>query len=116
LTATTKSDAVSKHEFPNAFHKLLNASDESQATEFDLTRHHFPYFLIDKEFTISEAAKKYSKHRDASPVEAERLSVDIVTSGSEAFRMKWTIRVNLNGLDKERLSDILLLFKYTLSE
>ncbi len=121
-----------KHEFPNAFHKLLNPSGAVQTTEFDLSKQHFPYFLADEELQISEVTV-YLKPKEKEPVNVPlQFSVNgtgkpdqwtpayanfkegkVSLSGSPI--KKWTIDAGTPGLDKEKLDDILILIKYTIS-
>jgi len=121
-----------KHEFPNALYKLLNPSGATQTTEFELGKNHFPYFLSDKDLTLS-SGKVYLKPKGKDPIETTGLTLKInnVNAGTwSAFGnnmkeasvslsgnpiRKWTIDSAANGLDKEELDDILILLKYTIS-
>ena len=82
-----------KHEFPTTIHQLLNPSGEMQSTEFELDRKHFPYFVIDKDLTLTLVA----------------------LAGSPNPVMKWSINSGVNGLDKGKLDDILISLAYTAS-
>jgi hypothetical protein len=43
-----------RHEFSNAFYKLLNPSPNSaQTTEFEVIKEHFPYFLKENGLSLS---------------------------------------------------------------
>lgn len=123
-----------KHEFPNAFHKLLNPSGAVQTTEFDVTKQHFPYFLADEEKLIS-GVTVYLKPKGKDPVDTSGLTFSVngtnVSGGwstptkpnlkEGSFLLsgdpikKWAINAGTDGLDKEKLDDILILIKYAIS-
>lgn len=98
-----------RHEFPNAFHKLLNPTGEEQVTEFEVTRQHFPYFLADKELKISEMTF-YRQPKDKTPIETFTLMMN--PNVDEDPIKKWTLNASGNGLNQEELDDILILLKY----
>ncbi len=121
-----------KHEFPNALYQLLHPSGTTQVTEFELTRQHFPYFLADKELTLS-TVKVYLKPKSKNPVATDGLTLkinDSSTSGWSNFGeslkegtislsgnpiKKWTVNLGTDGLDRDEFDDILILLKYTTS-
>jgi hypothetical protein len=131
-----------KHEFPSAFHQLLHPSGKTQSTEFELTKQYFPYFLADKTLRLVSPVTIYLKPKGKDPVSTTSLTfivsdtkvkvevgswkafpedpedkseklqkADISLSGDPI--KKWTIDAGTNGLDKEKLDDILILLKYT---
>ena len=123
-----------RHDFPNAFHQLLNPSDNVQAADLEITKQHFPYFLADMELTIS-GVTVYLKPVGKDAVETAGLNLkvndtninggwsildktnlqegNVLLSGSPV--MKWTIDAGTGGLDKKELEDIFILVKYTVS-
>jgi hypothetical protein len=128
-----------KHEFPNNFHQLLHPSTgQPQKTELDLERKHFPYFISDKELTLSPAVKvkvflklRLREGEIGTPALTFELNNMTGETGSwdnfgENMKVsdvsitgtplgKWTIKLELNGLDKEKLDDVLVLLTYTAS-
>jgi hypothetical protein len=130
-----------KHEFPDAFYKLLNPSGTAQTTEFELTKQHFPYFLADKIITLSEVSvylKPKSKKdittsglalkiNDSSPITDWENFSDVSTEGNLKKNKgavsvegdpvkKWTVDAGTGGLNKEELDDILILLKYMIEQ
>jgi hypothetical protein len=131
-----------KHEFPNAFHKLLNPeAEEAQETEFSVEKHHFPHFLIDRDLTITPLTNVYLKPKKGlsisipASVKINGNNVitwnpgdDIAMPGSigDIDKMKggtadldevspintWSINAGVDGLNKDNLDDILILVKY----
>jgi len=130
-----------KHEFPNAFHRLLNPqAGDSQFTEFNIENSHFPYFLKDKTLAITKT-KIYLKPQSeksitlpASLIVNETNTIswtdgdDVSYLGSTGDKnkikggtvsitagspiKKWDIDAGVDGLNKEELDDILILIKY----
>lgn len=118
-----------KHGFPNALYQLLHPSGATQTTEFELERKHFPYFLADKELTLS-SLKVYLKPKGKDPVDTTGLTLKINNANVGAWSTigenmkegnvslsgnpirKWTINAGADGFDKEELDDILILLKY----
>ena len=115
-----------KHEFPTAIHQLLNPSSEMQSTEFELDRKHFPYFVIDKDLTLT-LVKIYLKPKGKESLDTTGLRLkinnidvgiwdsvagtnmkvsNVALAGSPNPVMKWSINSGVNGLDKEKLDDI----------
>lgn len=134
-----------KHEFPSAFHKLLNPqAGAAQTTEFSVEKSHFPYLFIDKTLTISEP-KIYLKPKKglsisttpSMKINAANVNVtwdpseDIEVPGKtdpEIDKMKGgkvsisgnipitlTIDAGTTALNKDELDDILILMKYTIT-
>jgi Tc toxin complex TcA C-terminal TcB-binding domain/Neuraminidase-like domain/Salmonella virulence plasmid 28.1kDa A protein/Putative peptidoglycan binding domain len=105
-----------KHEFPSAFYQLLHSSETPQTTEFELNKQHFPYFLIDCNLTIPVSEiKLFLKNKGENPFDTSDGSLTIIPSNSaedEAKQQKWTIDIEANNFDKEKLDDILILLKY----
>lgn len=125
-----------KYEFADQLHKLLNSMDES--IEFNITSEFFPYFLMDKDLSIMEV-KVYLKPKKGIEITApgamnfnEGISVlwdptlDIPQStAAEENKLKggivsltgspvkiWKIDVGSDGIDKEKIEDILIFVKY----
>lgn len=132
-----------KHEFPNNYHQLLNPPvGRPQVTEFNLERKHFPYFISDKELTLSflriylkpkvkekeikVSGLKIKVKVDNASVFAnswhnfdgngEKMQVSNELSITEKPISKWTIDADIDGLNKEELDDIFVLLKYTSSQ
>jgi len=127
-----------RHEFPNSYHQLLNPpTGQPQSTEFNLEMKHFPYFIADKELTLS-SVKVYLKPKPNNVIDISGLTFKvnnvIIPGGAwsdfgqngEKIKvselsitgtpiMKWTIDSGLDGLKKEELDDILVLLRYTAS-
>jgi hypothetical protein len=126
-----------RHEFSNAFYRLLNPQPGSaQTTEFEVTKQHFPYFLADRaqDLRLSETTV-YLKPKGTGSVDTSGLTLsvnDSYVSGDWSIlpdtNLKegnislsgnpigpWTINAAVDGLDKEELDDILILLKYTIS-
>lgn len=124
-----------KHEFPSAFHKLLNPSGATQTTAFELTKQHFPYFLADKDLVLS-GVSVYLKPKCKDPVTTAVLTLKINTVSATGWAKwptqndnlqiatvqltggpitTWTIDAGANGLNKDELDDILILMKYTIT-
>ncbi|MEK7397543.1 MAG: hypothetical protein AAB116_11475 [Candidatus Poribacteria bacterium] len=134
-----------KHEFPNAFHQLLNpAAGATQTTEFLVEKSHFPYPLADFETWNIAKTKIYLKPKKGlsldipatmkiNGTEAEvtwssgdDIKMPDATSNKDTIRggavelsgnpiETWTINAGNNGLDKDVLDDILILVKYSIS-
>jgi hypothetical protein len=133
-----------KHEFPDAFHKLLNpVAEAAQVTEFSVEKTHFPYLFIDKNLEIKPPTKIYLKpQKGLSAVTPATLNIngantvawdtgeDIDMPGSSGDKDKikggtvnlsgtpiktWSINTGNNGLDKDSLDDILILVQYKVS-
>ena len=119
-----------KHEFPNAFHQLLHPAGTTQTTEFELSKQHFPYFLADKDLILVSPVKLYLKPKGKDRVTkigptikvnnkaivswidfAENLKEGTVTILGNPIT-KWSINAGANGLDPEKLDDILILLRY----
>ena len=98
---------------------------------------HFPYFIADKELTLS-SVKVYLKPKPNNVIDISGLTFKvnnvIIPGGAwsdfgqngEKIKvselsitgtpiMKWTIDSGLDGLKKEELDDILVLLRYTAS-
>ena len=131
-----------KHEFPNAFYKLLHPlyPEAEQKTDFQLEKNYFPYFLAEKKLALSYV-KVYLNPRDNDPVGTTDLVININntdisksawvilrdSNGNDTSIMeanvslsgdpikKWTINAGANGFDKEELDDILILLRYSAS-
>lgn len=118
-----------KHEFSNALYRLLHPSGATQASEFELEGKHFPYFLDDKDLTLS-STKVYLKPKGKEPMDTTGLALKInnanvggwstigenlkegnVSLSGNPIR-KWMIDAGTEGLDREELDDILILLKY----
>lgn len=121
-----------KHEFPNALYQLLNPAAEQQTTEFDIQKKHFPFFLNDKELTLSPGTKIYLKPKGNEPAELGGPVLKINDQLAEGWADvsggnlkeatlslsgnplgKWTIDVSSGSLDNEQIDDILILLRYT---
>lgn len=121
-----------KHEFPNAFHKLLNPTGPTQEATFEVARQHFPYLLHDRELAMLEATV-YLKPKAGKPLDTGPLIFKINGAGGDTITWNdygdlkmgnvslpgdpigiWTVDAGTNGLDKDVLDDILILLKYTL--
>ena len=62
-----------RHEFPNAFHRLLNpSSGAAQTTALEVTKQHFPYFLADQNLQLSSVTI-YLKPKGTEPVDTPAL-------------------------------------------
>ncbi|MGH7845743.1 MAG: neuraminidase-like domain-containing protein [Candidatus Binatia bacterium] len=130
-----------RHDFPNAFHRLLNPTVGAvQSSEFEVTWQHFPYFLKelkdreDKDLSISELAV-YLKPKAKDPIDTAGLALTLnganvnggwtllpstnLREGKVALPgsplKKWTVAAGIDGLDKDAVEDILLLIKYTIA-
>jgi hypothetical protein len=130
-----------RHDFPDAYYRLLNPTGAVQSTEFEVTRQHFPYFLSGKTLNATSATISL-KPRTAGngqyqaidtvglsllvnggnpkPVDNWTTSkttnlqeVTITFSGSPL--QTWTIGVENPGLDKTTVDDILILLRYTVT-
>lgn len=124
-----------RHEFPNAFHRLMNPKGNTQTTEFELTKSHFPYFLKDQDLKL-ENGTAYLNPKETNPVNTEGLKFKLSgkTIGETDSKWKgaygnlkggtvslsgdpiktWTIAIEAGQLDKEELDDILILLRYKL--
>jgi hypothetical protein len=128
-----------RHEFPNAFHRLLNpSSGVVQTTAWEVTKQHFPYFLAGQKLQLSSVTI-YLKPKGTEPVNTPALlelgvnddtgainwSADPpapnLREGSAEFPSSscpigtWIINAGIDSLNKEELDDILMLMKYTIS-
>ncbi len=122
-----------KHDFPDAFYILLNPSGTTQTTNFELTKQHFPHFLVNKNLILSEV-KIYLKLKDKEAITPTGPALKInnlppiinwtdispdlkegIISISGNPIMKWTIDAGIGGLNEEKIDDILFLLKYTIS-
>jgi hypothetical protein len=121
-----------RHEFPSSFHKLLNSTGVG-VTELEVSQRHFPYFLSDKELSLSEI-KVFLKPKGKEPLETTGLTLKVndyavsnwstyganlkegTASVSGSPITKWTISAGTDGLNKEELDDILILSKYAIAQ
>lgn len=127
-----------RHDFPNAFHRLLNQSGPQQAIEFDITPQHFPYFLTDlwADGRVSlTQVMVYVQSTDTHPIDMSTRTLTVNhTNVSEGWSLvgktalqqgrfllsnspigRWSIQVTGNSFEREKLDDILLLLTYTIS-
>jgi hypothetical protein len=126
-----------KHDFSNAFYKLLNPSTGNvQRTEFTIGKNFFPYYLMNQVLALTSATI-YLKPKGIEPINTDALTFklnntdvnsnnwelvpdtiikDSLKNQTLAFSGKpdkvWTIDAGTDGLDKEQLDDILILIKY----
>ena len=131
-----------RHEFPNAFHRLLNPPPGSaQTTELEVTDQHFPYFLTyllatsNQHFQLSDPTTVYLKPKGTESITTSglQLLIDDTRVSDDGwitntnlregkFRLsrdpigRWTIDAGVNGFDKEILDDLLILVKYTITQ
>jgi Tc toxin complex TcA C-terminal TcB-binding domain/Neuraminidase-like domain/Salmonella virulence plasmid 28.1kDa A protein/Putative peptidoglycan binding domain len=132
-----------KHEFPSLLYQLLHPLQQSdpQMTTLQLEKKHFPYFLISRTLTIS-STKIYLKSKNKEPIETSSLDLKIndkkvgqvggwtdVTDGNNSVSSikqadvsltgspiaQWKINTGANSLNREKLDDLMILFKYTAS-
>ena len=125
-----------KHDFPSAFYKLLNPREgENQVTEFVIGKNYFPYFLSDKDLDLSSPTTIYLKPKGDNPIDTSSLTLVVndgdATVNSADWKIpektklqeaslvvsgkpdrKWTIVAGIDGFDKEKLDDIMILMKY----
>ncbi len=122
-----------RHDFPNAFQLLLYPAGAEQTTDFQLGPQHFPYFLAQRNITISEASVYLQSTSDA-PVDTTGLTItvngtptgawtvvadttlstaDVPLSGA-AFH-DWTLAVTGGSLDPADVADLQLLLKYAVT-
>jgi len=126
-----------KNDFPDEFYRLLNS--DPHVTEFDLTNDFFPYFLLDKQLSMT-GVKIYLKPKrnmviavpptikinDVNPIiwdSDEDISVNGDASENGKIKggtieltgsplKKWKIDGGSNAFDKDKNDDILFLVKY----
>jgi hypothetical protein len=134
-----------KHEFPQAYHKLLHPEGGNlQTTNFEITYSHFPFVLRSKELNIDET-KVYLKPQSGQSItlpnnykiDANKIvnwddneDIDHGTriSTTKKDRIKggtvtvngspiksWSIGAGVNDLKKDELDDILILIKYKIT-
>ena len=110
-------------------------AEQPEVTDFDLERKHFPYFIADKELTLSSVKVFLQPNKKDGQINTtgltlkvnnvavlagmwtpfgENMKVSELTIAGTPF-MKWTIDAGIEGLDSEELGDVLLLLKYTAS-
>ena len=106
-----------------------------KAQNLSWTENTFPYFVIDKDLTLT-LVKIYLKPKGKESLDTTGLrlkinNIDVGTwdsvagtnmkvsnvalAGSPNPVMKWSINSGVNGLDKEKLDDILISLAYTAS-
>lgn len=126
-----------RHEFPDAFHQLLNPpAGHAPKTSFALQSKHFPFWLGDRALRIAgplevwlQAEKGQAVAADAAALKALGLKVTGDSGGqlildqggngkssaaSQSPIRSWTIDADLNAFDNYKLKDLLLLVKYTI--
>jgi len=129
-----------KHEFPDAFHRLLFSTANPQTVEFDLLQNHFPYMFAGKDLALSNI-RIYLKPVIGETITTTGLSVklnafsisswsDFPNDGSVTPDLllkegsasangtplkKWKIDAGNNGIKKEEVDDIIIVMKYTVS-
>jgi hypothetical protein len=122
-----------RHDFPNAFQVLLHPSGGTQVAEFDLGAQHFPYFLAERELTLS-GMTLYLEPTADTPVDTSGLSVtvngtaaspwtplagtalqsaDVPVSGE--VLQHWSFNVTGGTLDPANVEDVLILIEYVAS-
>jgi receptor-binding and translocation channel-forming TcA subunit of Tc toxin len=122
-----------RHELSSAFYRLLNAPDGTQTADFAITAQQFPYFLRDRDLTMTEVTV-YLKSTTDTPVDTAGIGLHLngsAVSGSwttlagttlraGTFAISgspigsWTISSSTNGLDKTAIEDIFVLVKYSM--
>jgi hypothetical protein len=125
-----------RHDFPNAFHRLLNPSaGEEQETEFGLTRQHFPYFLTGHDLELS-AMNVYLEPADGAEIETAGLVLTIngievspgwsqvpgttliqsTVSVSGSPFTNWSLNAGTNGFARDVLEDIWIWIGFEIQE
>ena len=133
-----------KHDFPDAFYKLLNPRQgNNQKTEFVVGKNFFPYFLINEKLILSSGdnATIYLRPKGKEPVNTDSLTFNLnsipVSIGSWTIvpdtiikgslkqstlalsgqpDSTWTIDAGTDGFDREKLDDIVIIMKYKIEE
>ena len=122
-----------RHDFPDAFNRLLHPVGTAQETTFDLGRQHFPYFLSGQNLTISGVSIFISPN-GADPYDTTGLTLTIngtqtqtwSTPGRTNLRTAeaplsgsavgpWTVKVAAGQVDTANLNDLLVLLKYNVT-
>jgi hypothetical protein len=122
-----------RHDLSNAFQQLLYPAGAEQSTDFQVGPQHFPYFLSDRNLTLT-GASIYLQPSGETPIDTGGLTLivnesqtgtwnvlpdttlstsDIPLSGSPL--RDWTIHVTSGSLDPSEVADIQILLKYTAS-
>ena len=122
-----------RHDFPDAFHQLLNPAGPAQQTHIRLGHEHFPYFLSTRTLNIT-GASLFIQPQGAAPVDTTGLTISVNDNPNAAWTTRaktnlrsadipasgpaladWTIKITTGHLDPTAVSDVLLLFKYGVS-
>jgi len=129
-----------RHDFPNDFNRLLNPAGSPQTVEVEIRSEHFPYLVAEyarkKKLNVA-AATVYLKPRTDKSITTNGLLLKIKDKVVDATAWKafdgsaiqtarladltgdptgvWAIDSSNNGLKKEEIDDILILFNYTIS-
>lgn len=131
-----------RHEFPNAFHKLLNpAAGAGQRAEFELGPQHFPHFVSDRALALAEGENVtiYLKPKDKKEIQlTDIMKINATEIAQSLFKTSipdsdilttnaslpdgssplgtWTLDAGEDQLKKEDLDDIFILIKYSIGD
>ena len=122
-----------RHDFPDAFHQLLNPAGPAQQTHIRLGHEHFPYFLSTRTLNIT-GASLFIQPQGTAPVNTTGLTISVNDNPNAAWATPektnlrsadipasgpaladWTIKITTGHLDPTAVSDVLLLLKYGVS-
>ena len=123
-----------KREFPNQLHQLIFPSQgQDQATELRMSTRYFPYFVKDRQLTVSQV-ELFLKSKDGETVDSNNLTLEINQKKGSAFSNHqqvglpfstfeltealsrqesiWRLAVTNGSLSADSLEDIYLLVSY----
>ncbi len=123
-----------KREFPNELHQFLfPAQGQNQATELPMSKRYFPYFVKDRELTVSRI-DLFLKPKDGETVNLESLALTINQTVGSAFSIHqqvglpfshfaltealsrqesiWRLAITNGSLSADSLEDLYLLVTY----
>ena len=105
-----------KHEFSTAYSRILRSTEtSSRIIEFEITQHHFPYFLAGENLSMSGATVyRLPKGVNAVPAIEHRLSLTInaITSDTLDSARSLSVRSNVVEFSPEEVEDIWILLRY----
>jgi hypothetical protein len=119
-----------RHDFPNAWYKLLHPTGAAQETEFTLAQQHFPYFLSGRALSVVSASV-YIQPKGSDPVDTTGLTISINGTGTTSWTTlakttlrtadvpvaglalrSWSVEVTGGRLEPSVANDVLILLKY----
>ena len=121
-----------RYEFPDAFHRLLAATESPQTADIEIKSQHFPFFLSDYNLQMTLVSVYVKRLVDtridltALSIKGEEFVEDPINPDEELIREgivpsltgdplgTWSIVNELKTFIKDELEDIIIVMQYTI--